>query len=224
MRFPLTNLFLKSPLGIIEDQMKSVSRCAEAVEPLIDSLIAGNQEAVKAQARTISQLEAAADDMKNAVRARMPTRLFLPVSRRDVLRLVRQIDSIADSAEDIGVLLTLRRMDVPTPMQGPLRLMLQRVLETVKLAEDLVSSLDALLATGFRGKPAKQAEVLIGQLAQKEHEADKVQDQLARLLFEMEKELSPVAVLMWMKIIKELGDMANHAENVGDTFRLFLAG
>lgn len=224
MRLPLTNIFLSSPLGIVEDQIKSVSRCAEAVEPLIEALIEGNQEAVKAQARTISQLEAGSDDMKNAVRARMPTRLFLPVSRRDVLRLVRQIDSIADSAEDIGVLLTLRKMEVPGPMQAPLRLMLRRVLETVKLAEELVGLLDSLLATGFRGKPAKQAEALISQVAEKEHEADKVQDQLARLLFELENELSPVAVFMWMKIIKEMGDMANHAENVGDTFRLFLAG
>ncbi len=223
MRFPLSSLFLKSPLGIIEDQMKAVVRCAEAVEPLLEALIAQNQEAVKAQARTVSQLEASADDMKNAVRSRMPTKLFLPVSRRDALRLVRQIDSIADSAEDIGVLLTLRKMEVPERMQEPLRLMLRRVLESVTLAGELVTLLDTLMANGFRGKSAKQAEALIEQLAHKEHEADKVQDQVARLVFELENELSPVAVFMWLKVIKELGDMANHAENVGDTFRLFIA-
>lgn len=199
--------------------MKAVVRCAEAVEPLLEALIQGDQVAVNAQARVVSQLEARADDMKNAVRARMPRKLFLPVARRDVLRLVRQIDSIADSAEDVGVLLTLRRMEVPEKMREPFRLMLRRILEAVGLAGELVSSLDALMAAGFRGKAAKKAETLIARLAEKEHEADKVQDQLARLVFELE--LSPVAVFMWMKIIKELGDMANHAENVGDTFRLF---
>lgn len=223
MRLPLSNLFLSSPLGIIEDQMKAVIRCAEAVEPLLEALIDGNQEVVQAQARAVSQLEASADDMKNAVRSRMPTRLFLPVARRDALRLVRQIDSIADSAEDVGVLLTLRPMDVPDAMQAPLRLMFKRVLEAVVLAGELVASLDSLMAAGFRGKSAKKAESLIGQIAQKEHDADKVQDQLARLVFELEHEMSPVAVFMWLKIIKEMGDMANHAENVGDMFRLFLA-
>lgn len=203
--------------------MKAVVRCAEAVEPLLEALILGDQVAVKAQARVVSQLEASADEMKNAVRARMPRKLFLPVARRDILRLVRQIDSIADSAEDVGVLLTLRKMEVPDMMREPVRLLFRRIMETVDLAAELVSSLDALMAAGFRGTAAKKAETLIGQLADKEHEADKVQDQLARLVFELENELSPVAVFMWMKIIKELGDMANHAENVGDTFRLFRA-
>ena len=199
-------------------------RCAEAVGPLIDALIEGNQEAVSAQARTISQLEAAADDMKNAVRARMPIRLFLPVARRDVLRLVRQIDSIADSAEDVGVLLTLRAMTVPEPMREPLSLLNKRVFESIELAAELVTRIDPLLASGFKGRAARDAEVIIERLSQKEHEADKIQDQLARLVFQLEDDLSPVAVMMWMKILKELGEMANHAENVGDMFRLFLAG
>ena len=34
----------------------------------------------------------------------MPVRLFLPVDRRDFLRLVRQIDAVANCAEDVGVL------------------------------------------------------------------------------------------------------------------------
>ena len=43
------------------------------------------------------------------------------------------------------------------------------------------------------------------------------------MVIQMESELPPVAVMMWLKILRELGDMANHAENVGDQFRLFLA-
>jgi uncharacterized protein Yka (UPF0111/DUF47 family) len=31
-------------------------------------------------------------------------------------------------------------------------------------------------------------------------------------------------VFMWTKVLNKIGDMANHAENVGDQFRLFVAG
>ena len=44
------------------------------------------------------------------------------------------------------------------------------------------------------------------------------------MIFKAEKELSPVAVFMWMKLLNKLGDIANHAENVGDQYRLFIAG
>ncbi len=56
-----------------------------------------------------------------------------------------------------------------------------------------------------------------------EHEADKRQDQAAKLLFQQEELISPVAIFMWNKVLNKIGDMANHAENVGDRVRLFLA-
>ena len=44
-------------------------------------------------------LRAEADEAKNEVRDNFPAQLFLPVDRRDVLRLVSEIDAIADCAE-----------------------------------------------------------------------------------------------------------------------------
>ena len=45
----------------------------------------------------------------------------------------------------------------------------------------------------------------------------------AKTLFRSEGELSPVAIFMWTKLLNKIGDIANHAENVGDQFRLFVA-
>ncbi|MDH5491525.1 MAG: DUF47 family protein, partial [Myxococcales bacterium] len=61
-------------------------------------------------------------------------------------------------------------------------------------------------------------------VGRKEHEADKLQDQCAKLLFRAEDEMPPTAIFMWTKVLNKIGDMANHAENVGDQFRLFIAG
>lgn len=223
MQVPLAHLFAKNPLPHVRTQMSAVVACAQEIVPLIDALLDGDQDAVQQVARRISQAEGAADRTKNEVRSRVPHRLFLPVARRDLLRLVSQIDAIADSAEDVAVLLTMRPMDVPPAMKAPLVLFRDRVLACVRSAEQLVGMLDALLVTGFRGAPAERARQLIEQISREEHECDKFQDQLAKLVLQMENELPPVAVMMWLKILRELGDMANHAENVGDQFRLFLA-
>jgi len=223
MRIPLANLLTRSPLPRIGEQMAAVVECAEHVPKLVQELIAGDQIAVVETAKETSVLEGKADEAKNAVRYHMPTRLFLPVDRRDVLRLLSEIDAIADCAEDVGVLLTLRPLEVPDEMSGALEVFVGRVMDTVKAAANLVSTMEDLLESSFGGRAAEHVRALIDELHQKEHESDKLQDQCAKLLFKQEESLSPVAIFMWTKVLNKIGDMANHAENVGDQFRLFIA-
>ncbi len=223
MRLPLTRLLVRSPLPGVATLMRRVVTCSEHMPALIDALIAGDQQAVHTIARDTSRAEGLADQAKNEVRAALPMRLFLPVDRRDLLRLVSEIDAIADASEDVGVLLTLRTMEVPEPMRDLLVELVRKVMDTVHAAETLIGTLNPLLEVGFGGRAVKRAKAHIDELHRQEHEADKLQDQLAKILFQMESELSPVAILMWMKILNKLGDIANHAENVGDQFRLFIA-
>lgn len=223
MRIPLANLLAKSPLPRIGELMAAVRKCADKVPPLIDALLQGDQAGVERLAKETSILEGVADDVKNSVRGDMPLRIMLPVDRRDVLRMVSEVDAIADCAEDVGVLLTLRPLDVPVGMRGCLREYVDGVMETVRAAEVLVGSLDLLVKSGFGGSAAKEAMARIQTLAEREHAADKLQDQCAKALFRAESEMAPVALFMWTKVLNKIGDMANHAENVGDQFRLFVA-
>lgn len=223
MRIPLAHLLVSSPLPRISTLMDRVVECASEVPTLIGHLVEGDQAAVVRVAKEISILEGKADDAKNEIRESMPIRLFLPVDRRDVLKLLSQIDCIADSAEDVAVLLTFREAVVPEEMKTLLPMFVDRVLDSVRTSQELVATLDTLLRSAFGGKAAEQAKVIIGQLVRKEHEADKIQDQLVKIVFQLEDKMSPVEIFMWMKILEEIGDMANHAENVGDQFRLFLA-
>ena len=154
----------------------------------------------------------------------MPVRLFLPVDRRDFLRLVRQIDAVANCAEDVGVLLTLRPYEVPEELQPLLREFVEAVMATVAGATDLVAMMDELMGSGFAGKAAEIAMAKADEIGRLEHEADKLQDRCAKALFRAEESMSPVSIFMWTKVLNKIGDMANHAENVGDQFRLFVAG
>ena len=223
MRIPLANLLVKSPLPKIGELMDAVRVCSDQMPELIEAVIRGDQPSVERLAKETSILEGAADEVKNRVRAEMPLRLFLPVDRRDVLRLISEIDAMADCAEDVGVLLTLRPLTVPDSMKATLGAFVHSALFAVEGAASLVNIMDGLVKASFSGNIADEAIELIDELGRREHEADKLQDQCAKALFRAEEELAPVALFMWTKVLNKIGDIANHAENVGDQFRLFVA-
>jgi predicted phosphate transport protein (TIGR00153 family) len=187
-------------------------------------LAKGDQAAVERIAKEISIMEGKADDAKNVARSKMPVRLLMPVDRRDVLKLISQIDAIADCAEDVGVLLTIRPLTVSEEMRPFLSLFVERVLETIREAAKLIDMIDDLVESGFAGPPAERVIQQAAILNRAEHEADKIQDRCAKVLFKEEDRMAPAAVFMWTKVLNKIGDMANHAENVGDQFRLFVAG
>ncbi|MBW2508458.1 MAG: TIGR00153 family protein [Deltaproteobacteria bacterium] len=203
--------------------MEAVEECVRLVPELVERLIAGDSAGVERIAKEISILEAKADDAKNLLRTKMPVRLFLPVDRRDVLRLIREIDAIANNAEDLGVLLTLRPYQVPEELQSLLRKFVAGVMVVVQSAAELVAMMDELLGSSFGGKAAEAAMVKADEIGRLEHQADKLQDRCAKALFRAEDELSPVSIFMWTKVLNKIGSIANHAENVGDQFRLFVA-
>jgi predicted phosphate transport protein (TIGR00153 family) len=224
MRIPLANLLARNPLPKVGDLMTEVIRTSDRVRELIELLSAGDQAGVERVAKEISTMEGKADDAKNAARSKMPVRLLMPVDRRDVLKLISQIDAIADCAEDVGVLLTIRPLTVPETMKPILELFVDRVLGTIREAAKLIDLIDDLVESGFSGPPAEQVLEQAAILNRAEHEADKIQDQCAKVLFREEDAMPPAAVFMWTKVLNKIGDMANHAENVGDQFRLFVAG
>ena len=223
MRISLAHLLIKSPLPHIVHLMDQVTQTANRVPELIDLLIANDHLALERVAREVSVLEALADEAKNQFRSKMPVRLMLPVDRRDVLQLISQIDSIADCAEDVGVLLTLRKFEVPSTLTEPLVDFVTDVMTVVQAASQLVAMTDQLTYAGFRGQVAQEVLKQASKLGQLEHQADKRQDQCAKILFRSEGELSAVAIFMWTKVLNKIGDIANCAENIGDQFRLFVA-
>lgn len=224
MRIPLANLLARNPLPKVNDLMAEVIRTSDGVRELIQLLARGDQAGVERLAKEISALEGKADDAKNAARSKMPVRLFMPVDRRDVLKLISEIDAIADCAEDVGVLLTIRPLTVPEEMKPVLDNFVESVLATVREAAKLIDLIGDLVESGFAGPPAEQVLEQAAILGRAEHEADKIQDQCAKVLFKEEDAMPPAAVFMWTKVLNKIGDMANHAENVGDQFRLFVAG
>lgn len=217
------SMFAKSPFGPLIEVADQVEECAQQVPLLFDAFFSGNYDRVRELSEEISHLEHEADVHKHKLRDQLPKSIFLPVDRRDFLDVLSSLDAVADCAEDVGILFTLREMEPHEELMAPLKSLIRRVMATVEHACEIVRSLDALANAGFEGAEARTMLSQIDELGRLEHEADLVQDDLARRLFAIEDQIKPGSLFIWNKIFNKVGDMANHAERMGNRLRLFIA-
>lgn len=218
----ISKLFGKSPFEPLYQHMLKVKECVDLVRPLMDALLKKDEKKVKEIAKRVFKAEHEADLVKKDIRNHLPKSLFLPVARGDILRFLKEQDSIADSAEDLAVLLILRKTIVPEELKDEIKDFVDKVIETYEMAMTVSSEIKILAETSFGGVEAHKVMELIEQLKVREWEADKAQMEAAKKMFAIEKKLDPVDVMMWMNIFKELGTLANHAENAGDRMRMML--
>ena len=220
---PLARLLRKSPFKPLQEHMRVVAKCMDEFMPLFEALFKKDQNRVKEIAEKIDKIESEADEIKNGMRLNLPKTLFLPVARRDLLVLISEQDSIADSVENIAGILIAREMEVPEAMRDLLMELIQATIDTFNKALKVIEELDELVEVGFRGKYSSIVTDMVVDLKQTEELTDDLAKELNRLLFSMEDQLKPVSVILWYKLIKEIGEVANHSENVGDRILLFLA-
>ena len=219
----ILGLFAESPFGPLRELGVKVRACTAAVPELFEVFFEGDYEAVHAKAEEISHLEHEADVAKDKVRDKLPKTIFLPVDRRDLLDVIAILDAVADSAEDVAILFTLRKMEPHEELVAPLKKLLRRVMAVVDQTVAVLEQLDVLVEAGFEGPEAVRLKEMIDELNRLEHEADIVQDDLARKLFALEDEIKPGSLFLWNKILNKVGDIANTAEKMGNRLRLFIA-
>lgn len=219
----ILGLFAESPFTPFLEMANRVEECADQIPVLFDAFFDGNYERVHELAEVISHLEHEADVTKTQVRDALPKSLFMPVDRRDLLDVLSSLDAVADCAEDVAILFTLRKMESHEALAPALKSLVRRVMATVHKSLEIVREIVVLSDASFTAREALRIRGMIDELGRLEHEADLVQDDLARKLFEIEDDIKPGSLLMWNKIFNKVGDMANHAEKVGNRLRLFFA-
>ncbi|HEY5790884.1 MAG TPA: TIGR00153 family protein [Gammaproteobacteria bacterium] len=220
---PFTNLFGRSPFTALQQHMRVVTECVDAVPELFEALCADDQTRLVAAQERIFALEDRADKVKNELREHLPKSLFLPVDRRDLLEVLDMQDSIADTAQDIAGLLVERPMELVEPMREPLRELVQRCVAAVHQGHQVIEELDELLEMGFGGKERGSVLEMIAELGRTEDETDTLGMELTRLLFRNEDSMKPVSVMFWYQLIEWIGDLADYAEKVGNRLRLMIA-
>ena len=218
-----TQIFGNSPVTPLQKHIDSVIACVNQLQPYFDAVFAENwDEAAKIQGEIV-RLENESDNIKNELRLNLPTSLFMPVDRRDVLEVLNMQDLIANRAKDIAGLILGRKMHIPVELKQTYQKFLGRCIDATIQAQIAINELDELVVTGFRGDEARRVISMINELHQVEHETDEIQIKLRAELYALEKDLSPVDVMFIYKVIEWTGDLADAAMSTGNRLQLMLA-
>jgi len=220
---PFLNMFGRSPIRPLEAHMSRVHACVQELKPFFDAVISQDWEKAASLQRDIVRLENEADIMKRDLRLHLPKGLFMTVSRSDLLDLLNVQDRLANKAKDIAGMVLGRKMIFPEPTLLCFKEFLQRCIEASKQANTVIHELDELMETSFSGNEMKLVEKMIQNLSQIERDTDEKQIRLRHILFDLEKNLPPVDVMFLYKIIEWTGDLADHAQEVGDRLQILLA-
>ena len=218
-----TSIFGKSPFKPVLDHVGLCVEAAQQVVLLIQAANAQDFTRVDELQRHISALEGEADELKGEIRSNLPRGFLLPVARADLLDLLTRQDKIANRAEDIAGLVRGRRMTFPPELHEAMLEYTQISADVCLKAKEVVNELDELIETSFAGREADRVTSMIEEVEFRERESDKCQVDLRKLLFPLEKDLNPVDVMFFYRVIDLIGDLADVAERVGHRIQMMLA-
>jgi predicted phosphate transport protein (TIGR00153 family) len=204
--------------------MVKVSECLALLRSLVEKFINQDYEKLEEYSLRISELEHEADLIKEGIRESLSRSSRVAVVRSDVLDYLKQQDRIADTCEDVGKMLVMRRMKLPDEITERLLKLTEKVLQAGEGIKEVTEKLKNLggKARLKRGE-IEEIQELLNLVAKREWEADEIQLGFAKEVFKLEKELDPVTVFFLMNIGKAIGAIADHAENTGDCLRRIIA-
>tara|TARA_Y100001936_G_scaffold237625_1_gene268421 strand:- start:1133 stop:1786 length:654 start_codon:yes stop_codon:yes gene_type:complete len=216
-------MFSKSPFKPLASHMDKVRACVDQINPMFDALKKEDFSKVEEISKLIVKLEHEADLIKDDIRTHMQQSIFLPVDKKDFMQLLSAQDDIADSVEDLAVLLRIKNINTPDKIMPSLEDLVAHVIKTAYAGCDLILELEALLESSFGGAEAAKVEKATQTLSTLEWEADQKQFLLAQKLFSLGNEIEAPDLLLWNEVIKKLGAVADKTEQIGKTLRIFLS-
>lgn len=215
-------MFRQSPFQPLREHMTEVMECVGLVRPMFEAVRDGRHEALAQTTKEVFKKEHDADIIKDEIRQTIPKTFYLPVFRGDLLGHLKLQDDMADAAEDVAFLLTVKQLRLPQALNGKVMEYVDTVIRVCELANALAGQLQDVVEQGFPPAVVDEALAAVKAVEKAEWESDRSQYKLTQALFALESEVSPIDIMLWFKIFGELGQLANHAESLADRVRRML--
>ena len=209
-------LFGSSPFAQIQLHMKQVGRCIEKMTEALEAMQRGEFDKLEGLAAEVSHREHAADQIKQDIRNRLVKRFFMPVDRSDVLDIVSMQDSLADTAEDLCVVMTMKQVPILDECREDFSELIRHNLEAFSVVSQIVLQLDELIESGFGGPEGEKIRSMAQDVAFAEHQADMVQASLLKKLYANDTQFTVGEFHLWMRITRILSRISNISENLAN--------
>ncbi|MFT5212010.1 MAG: putative phosphate transport protein (TIGR00153 family) [Flavobacterium sp.] len=210
-----SQIFARSPISPIQNHMKVACAAAIKLPDYIDAVLKEDWTLAKQLGDQIIQLEGEADDVKRDIRSNLTRSMFMPVSRSDLLALLKSQDKIPNRAKDIVGLSMGRKMEFPTELVPLMHEFVTKSVESASMALSALDELDELFESGFSRSEIDFIADLITKLNTIEHETDVIARTVQQKLYSVEKTLDPIDAMFLYRLIDWIGDIADSAQSVG---------
>lgn len=216
------SLFARSPFAPLTTHMERVSLCVHKLKPLFEAIESQDVETHSRIVKTISELEHHADMTKNEIRNHLPKGLFLPIGKAHLLEILALQDAIADAAQDVAILTTLKPLKFLSDFQAPFKEFLAKNLDAFDHAHLIIKEIHELLESSFGGIEAEKVRNMVHQVAYKEHEVDLIQRKLLKDFFGCDDKFNVATFVLWGKIFEHIAAISNLSEKLSNRVRMTL--
>ena len=219
----IASIFAKSPFKPLREHMDKVVESVVPLNDFFEALFQEDYSKVEKIQQQVIQAEKEADSIKNEVRNHLPRNIFMPINRRDLLEMLDMQDSIADVAQDIVILLNIRRMSLTKELCQDVIHFVKKSQDVCYLARGLTQEFGDVIESGFGRHEIKKLLQMIDNVSIAETEADNLEDALVRRLYEVEEKMNSIDAVFWYKIFELIGDIADFSKKTGNRLRLMIA-
>ncbi|MBS3903899.1 MAG: TIGR00153 family protein [Simkania sp.] len=218
----IARLFGKSPFAPLQTHMNKVASCIDKLTSLMRALPSKNLGTIEKVAKELSDLEHEADLTKNDIRNHLPNSIFLPIDRSQFLEILAVQDSIADQAEEVGLLLTLHPLEHYEVLCKELHEHYERALEVFQSSLRIMREVEELLESSFGGLEAQRVKSMVEETALKEHRASLAEHAAMKQLFHCGGTMTPASFYLWVHVLKGIGSIAGASERLANRIRMIL--
>lgn len=221
MRLPFFSIFITSPFDGLQEHAEKVKECSFIFQHAIECHVADRCKRFEELRQEIISLEREADAIKRRIRGHLPKGTLLAVDKFQLFRYLREQDGVLDSVEDALDWISYRsEPGVPEELSKDLFLLVDAVVDPIEELSKMVGEARKYFQTFSEAQRVKVKDI-IRNLREMEHQADRQEASLKRLIFDNAPD--PVTVFHMIRLSETIGNIADHAENAGDMMRAMVA-
>jgi len=209
-------IFGRSAYRPLYEHVLKVQDCIELLLPLVKSFIEKQWDEVARLTQEMHRREAQADKIKNEIRRSLSRSFLHSVERTEMLLTLKAQDNVSDNCEAVARLLEIRHTPVPGDIAEAIMEVGEQITNVGSLLTGIVQKLPGLHEESYPQEEMQATADLIDRLQREEHASNLLEHAALKRVFENEESLDPVTVVFLTRIIEQLGEIADAAENTVD--------
>ncbi|RKZ01940.1 MAG: TIGR00153 family protein [Candidatus Hydrothermota bacterium] len=217
-------LFAKSPFKPLIKHSQIVVKSVEVLEQAMEAWNKGQVQEMEKLCSEVDELEKEADRIKESIRNTLTSKVFMPVSRADVLLYLYFQDKVADAAQDVAKwLIVCKGRDVPDALKDKVIKIGKESIAVAKRLHEAISQLDMVIESGFREEEIQKEYELIREVEEIEHSIDVMSGEIMQFVFDNEDKLSYGDALFILGMSRCLTAISDKAKDAVERIRQMLA-